>query len=111
MRGHAGGNCARLRTADTISGGTERCLSDGYYSGAGYSFRSKKRSAREDACSLIPESCTSTVAPDVLFLGDGQKYNLVDMDKGLVEELIGYMKNESVVADIPEVFKPFEIAA
>jgi hypothetical protein len=47
----------------------------------------------------------------VLFLGDGQKYNIVDMDYGLVEELAEFAQNGSVVADIPEVFRTFEIAA
>jgi len=110
LRGHEGGNCARTKTIDTLFGGTEKCLNSGPYTGAGYGFRSRKREAQEGACSSTPETCTSTM-PDVLFLGDGQKYNIVDMDYGLVEELAGFAENGSVVADIPEVFKAFEIAA
>jgi hypothetical protein len=46
-----------------------------------------------------------------LFLADGQKYNIVDMDTGLLEELTTLMENGSITADIPEVFKAFEISA
>lgn len=111
LRGHEGGNCARQKTVDTLLGGTEKCLDSGPYTGAGYGFRStKKREAQEGACSSTAETCTPKM-PDVLFLGDGQKYNIVDMDYGLVEELAGFARNGSGAADIPEVFKPFEIAA
>lgn len=110
LRGHEGGNCDKLKTVDTLYGGTEKCLNSGPYTGAGYGFRSKKREAQEGACSSTPETCTTTM-PDVLFLGDGQKYNIVDMDYGLVEELAGFAENGSVVADIPEAFKAYEIAA
>ncbi|EHL00657.1 hypothetical protein GLAREA_02918 [Glarea lozoyensis ATCC 20868] len=104
LRGHDGGNCNRLSTVDGIFGGTERCLNAGWYTGASYVFRSKRRTAQESAC-------TSSVAPDVLFLADGQKYNIVNMDHGLIEELAGFATNGSSVEDIPAVFKPFEIAA
>lgn len=110
LRGHEGGNCARLKTVDTIFGGTEKCLNSGPYSGAGYGFRSNKREAQEGPCASISGTCTPTM-PDMLFLGDGQKYNIVGMDYGLVEELAGLARNGSLAADIPEVFKPFEIAA
>ena len=75
-----------------------------------YSFRSSKREVQEGACGSTPETCTP-VMPDVLSLDDGQKYNIVDMDYGLVEELAGLAQNGSVAADIPEAFKAFEIAA
>ncbi len=110
LRGHEGGDCARLKTVDTLYGRTEKCLNSGPYTGAGYSFRSNKREVQEGACSSTPETCTPTM-PDVLFLGDGQRYNIVDMDYGLVEELAGFAENGSVTADIPEAFKAFEIAA
>lgn len=96
---------------DTIFGGTEKCLNSGPYTGAGYSFRSRKRGTQEGgACDAGPETCTSTQMPDVLFLADGQKYSIVDMDQGLIEELAGHAANGSGVADIPDFFKPFEIA-
>ncbi|KAH7311038.1 hypothetical protein BKA65DRAFT_413672 [Rhexocercosporidium sp. MPI-PUGE-AT-0058] len=104
LRGHEGGNCNALKTVDTIFGGTEKCLNSGPYTGAGYSFRSRKRGVEGT-------TCTTTTMPDVLFLGDGQRYNIVDMDSSLIEELAGFAQNGSVVADIPEVFKAFEIAA
>jgi hypothetical protein len=111
VRGHEGGNCARTKNVETLFGGTEKCLNSGPYTGVGYGFRSRKRGAPEGACSSTSETCTTSVAPDVLFLSDGQKYNIVDMDSGLVEELAGLARNGSVVADIPEAFKAFEIAA
>lgn len=111
LRGHEGGSCGRVRTVETLSGGTEKCLNSGPYTGAGYSFISGKREAQEGACSSTSETCTSSKMPDALFLSDGQKYNIANMDPGLVEELVGFAHNGSVVADIPEVFKPFEIAA
>lgn len=99
-----------MKTYDTIFGRTEKCLDSGPYTGAGYGFRSRKRGAPEGACSSTSEACIPTM-PDVLFLGDGQKYNIVDMDSGLVDELADFAKNGSVVADIPETFKAFEITA
>ncbi|KAK0105267.1 hypothetical protein ONS95_004347 [Cadophora gregata] len=111
VRGHEGGNCARTRTTDSLFGGTEKCLNSGPYTGAGYGFRGKKRGTEEGACSQTVGKCTSTVMPDVLFLGDGQKYNIVNMDQGLIDELAELANNGSGVADVPEVFKAFEIAA
>lgn len=110
LRGHEGSNCNILKTIDTLFGGTEKCLNSGPYTGGGYGFRSKKREAQEGACSSTSENCTP-IMPDVLFLGDGQKYNIIDMDHGLIEKLAEFAQNESVVADIPEALKPFEIAA
>jgi hypothetical protein len=49
--------------------------------------------------------------PDILFLADGQNYNITGMDLGLIQELAGFATNGSFVADIPAVFKPFEITA
>ncbi|CAD6446985.1 eff73fd5-285f-4511-952f-7698999bf6ef [Sclerotinia trifoliorum] len=112
IRGHEGGNCGRVKTVDTISGATEKCLNNGPYTGAGYSFLSRKREGeqiQEGACSAS-ETCTP-VKPDQLFLADGQKYNIVDMNTGLLEELTELMENGSITADIPEVFKAFEISA
>jgi hypothetical protein len=100
-----------VRTVETLSLGTEKCLNSGPYTGAGYGFRSQKREEQEGDCSLAPKSCNSSTMPDVLFLSDGQKYNIADMDHGLVEELAGLAYNGSVAADIPEIFKAFEIAA
>lgn len=112
IRGHEGGNCGRVKTVDTINGDTEKCLNNGPYTGAGYSFLSRKRGGeqvREDVCAAAG-NCLS-VKPDQLFLADGQKYNIKDMDAGLYEELNGLMENGATVAEIPEVFKPFEIPA
>lgn len=36
---------------------------------------------------------------------------MTDMDSGLIEELAGFAKNGSGVADIPKIFKAFEVAA
>jgi hypothetical protein len=47
IRGHEGGNCGRVKTVDTISGATEKCLNNGPYTGAGYSFLCK--------CKFLPE--------------------------------------------------------
>ncbi|KAK3326841.1 hypothetical protein B0H66DRAFT_169991 [Apodospora peruviana] len=112
LRGHEGGNCGRVKTVDTLFGGTERCLNSGPYTGAGYSFLSRKRGEKieADECSASATPCTP-VAPDQLFLADGQKYNIVDMEIGLLEELTGLMENGSTKADIPAVFKTFEISA
>ncbi|PQE29354.1 hypothetical protein CJF30_00011354 [Rutstroemia sp. NJR-2017a BBW] len=111
FRGHEGGNCGPVRTSESFGSATERCLNSGPYTGAGYSFRSSKREEQESACSLAPEGCNSSTMADVLFLSDGQKYNIANMDHGLVEELSEFAHNGSVAADIPEKFKPFEIAA
>ncbi|KAL2065343.1 hypothetical protein VTL71DRAFT_3012 [Oculimacula yallundae] len=112
FRGHEGGNCGRVKNSAAFRGG-EYCLGGGPFTGAGYSFVSKKRrgeQAQEGTCSASG-ACTGTVAPDQLFLADGQKYNIVDMETGLFEELHGLMQNGSVKADIPAVFKTFEISA
>jgi len=56
------------------------------------------------------DTCTQTM-PDVLLLGDQQKYNIINIDYSLVEELAGLAQNRSVVAEVSEVFKAFEIPA
>ncbi|KAM7216523.1 hypothetical protein V8F06_008051 [Rhypophila decipiens] len=112
VRGHEGGNCGRVRTVDTINRATERCLNNGPYTGAGYSFLSRKRSGelvREDTCAATT-GCTP-VAPTQLFLADGQKYDIANMDADLYEELNSLMESGAVKADIPAVFKTFEISA
>ncbi|CZS89962.1 uncharacterized protein RAG0_09602 [Rhynchosporium agropyri] len=112
VRGHEGGSCGRVRTTENVQGATERCLSNGQYTGAGYSFNSRKRGIMgtpEDVCAASA-TCTP-VLPDQLSLSDGQKYNIVDMDTGLLEELTELMINGSVASDVPEVFKSFEVSA
>jgi len=72
----------------------------------------KKREGEKTPEGACAASATCIqVAPDQLFLADGQKYNIVDMDTGLLEELTGLMENGSIKADIPAVFKTFEISA
>lgn len=110
VRGHEGGRCDAMKSSETLLGGTWKCLRSGPYTGAGYGFRNFKRGAPEGTCSSTSENCVP-VMPDQLFLGDGQKYNIVDMDSELVEELAELAKNGTVAADIPETFKAFEIAA
>lgn len=81
----------------------------GSYTGAGYWFRSTKRDVEGGACSLAPESCTSTQMPDVFYLGDGQRYNIANMDERLLEGLAGLSMNVTAATDIPVAFKEFEI--
>lgn len=71
--------------------------------------RKRGEQIQDGACSA-PGDCTPVVA-DQLLLADGQNYNSVDMDAGLLEEWTGLMVNGSTTADIPGVFKAFEISA
>lgn len=102
LRADDGGTCSRIRTAIITYGNSYQCLSSGPYTGGKYVFHSKKRYAEEDPS----QECRK---PDVLLLGDGQKYNIKDLEDGLIEELAGYAINGTATADIPEAFKKFEI--
>ena len=47
--------------------------------------------------------------PDMLIFEGGQKYDLVNMEEGLIEELSSFMANKTAVADLPEVYHQFEV--
>lgn len=102
LRADDGGTCSRIRTAIITYGNSYQCLSSGLYTGGKYVFRSKKRETEEDPS----QECRK---PDVFILGDGQKYDIKDLDETLVAELAGYVFNGTAKADIPEAFGKLEI--
>lgn len=109
VRGHSqleinGARCGFQKSKQNLSGGTYACLTARGYTGGGWGFLGKKRDA-------AVQNCTSWRRPDVFVLEDQTKYNIADMEDSLLEELIAIGTNGTAVADVPELFQKFEIAA
>jgi hypothetical protein len=79
-RGHVGGNCAGLKTVETIQGGTFKCLTNGLYTGAGYGFRSRRRDTGDlDCAEEAMTECVGHQRADTFEVGDRRKFSLVDL--------------------------------
>lgn len=63
----------------------------GPFTGTKYSFTSRKRDGVEGTCAAAEEAagkCSSSQKPNELHLADGTKYNIVDLEQDLLEELV-----------------------
>ncbi|KAH8590696.1 hypothetical protein B0O99DRAFT_520791, partial [Bisporella sp. PMI_857] len=99
-RGHEMERCGPLKTLDTAYQTNFKCLGQGPYTGAVYSFRERKRNT-----AAVAEKCTT---PDLLILEDRKKYSLVSIGNSQLDELVAPVSNSTTAADIPEAFKAFE---
>jgi hypothetical protein len=70
--------------------------------GAKYEFRNRKI-RREDTCDA--ESTCNPVKPDTLVLGDGQKYDISELDDALLNPPIEYAFNGSSADAIPAIYE------
>jgi hypothetical protein len=84
---------------DNVYGTNFICLLDGYYSGAGYSFNSRKRTPQP---APLGKECQR---PDLLELEDGKKYDLVDLVDAQFDELVEIVGNGTVQADVSKFFQ------
>ncbi|GIZ38343.1 hypothetical protein CKM354_000176300 [Cercospora kikuchii] len=104
VRGHEGGNCARTRTTDTTFGTNFKCLVNGPYTGAGYSFRSRKRNpAVSEAGVTASEDCQT---PDTFITDEGKKFDLREMDGEQVAEFL----EGAFAGSISKKFENYEVA-
>jgi hypothetical protein len=72
------------------------------FTGSKYQFGSKKM-RRWDTCDA--ESTCNPVKPDAFALGDGQKYDISQLDDVLLSPLIEFAFNGTTADVIPEVYK------
>ncbi|KAM7190186.1 hypothetical protein V8F20_009808 [Naviculisporaceae sp. PSN 640] len=120
LRGHSGGRCSRTTIAgQSGTGGTDTCWTTapgriplGDFSGAGYSFRNKRRTTAEGLCPDTDEessTCGGRQLPDRLDLADGTKYNITGLTHAERLELRAAVFTEATAADIPTKFNQFKI--
>ncbi|KXJ90210.1 hypothetical protein Micbo1qcDRAFT_176747 [Microdochium bolleyi] len=104
-RGHNGGNCNGLAQAETSNGRNTVCLSRGPFSGAGYGFAGRKRTATEQG-TTADEDC---VRADRLTLEDGTEYNLTELDQASWEKILDAGATTATVSAMPEEFASYII--
>ncbi|KAM7184090.1 hypothetical protein V8F33_013193, partial [Rhypophila sp. PSN 637] len=112
VRGHSGGNCRNTREVQRVANTNFRCLTNGWFSGGGYGFASKKRGAAVDALSELSarfpagsqEGCTSYAKPDLLLLADGGKYDIAGVEGEALTEIYDLAKAGANSSDVDEEF-------
>jgi hypothetical protein len=81
---------------------------------ARYHFRNNKR-ANEASCDATgtvgkrQQKCAQQVPPHRVGLADGSVYNIVGLEKTLVDTLVQFAQNGSTAADVPEVYHPLAV--
>jgi hypothetical protein len=83
-RGHSGGNCNGLREVQRAHNTNFMCLRNGWFSGGGYGFTSKKRA---EACTTAG-GCTTSQKPDTLILEDGGEYKIADLEGAALAQMV-----------------------
>jgi len=77
----------------------------GAFSAGSYGAAKKRRGAEDKDDS----ECTGVAKPHALVLDDGKKYDVRDMDEALLGSLHALAANGTLEADIPHLFKRFEV--
>jgi hypothetical protein len=104
---YVGGNCRTLREGRDARNTNYICIQPnsftGPFTGAQYHFLSRKRASEALGC---PESdteetagkpCTSSQKASLLELEDGTRYNILDLEEGVLDELVCYDYPHSVI--------------
>lgn len=90
-RGYDQPRCANQRLRGSIQGTDYACYTQGGWSwkGAGYGFINKKRdSGAQNDDTVDSQSCKSSQQPTVLTLLDGVKYDIAELAKESLDELV-----------------------
>ena len=99
-RGHQGDGCGARVSRVRAQGPAGICHSEDGYTGGGYGFINRKRSAEEKA--IAAENCTPA---DTLILENGRKFNISGLQKTQFLEIFDQLNNQTGSGIAPHLLK------